>query len=150
MWKPATQYWLVSPPFHSDESAASNVPASSPATSASDLSEGESESEPTLDPPQEEAASRADASAESAGNALAIELPAGVYVPPARPSEAASDRRSYDLPLNPGGARDDEADPVDQIFPPEWRLPVHAAAAGSGVPRTHRVRIQLTCRRACR
>lgn len=113
------------------ESAASNVPASSPATSASDLSEGESESEPTLDAPQEEAASRADASAES--SVIELQLPAGVYVPPARPSEAFRDRRSYYLPLNAGDAQDDEADPVDQIFPPEWRLPVHAAA-GSGVP----------------
>ena len=112
-----------------DESAGSNVPASSP--SASDLSEGESESEPTLDPAQENAASGTDSPVESAGNVLEIELPAGVYVPPARPSEAFRDRRSYYLPLNPGGARDDEGDPLERIFPPELRIPVDSRGPGA-------------------
>ena len=112
-----------------DASAGANVPASSP--SASDLREGESESEPTLDPPEEEAASGADSPVESAGNVLEIELPAGVYVPPARPSEAFRDRRSYDLPLNPTGARDDEGDPLERIFPPELRMPVDPRGPGA-------------------
>ena len=114
-----------------DESAASNVPASSSATSASDLSEEESESEPTLDAPQENAASGTDSPMEPASNVLEINLPAGVYVPPARPSEAFRDRRSYYLPLNAGDALDDEADPVDQIFPPELRMPLHRRGSGA-------------------
>jgi len=62
---------------------------------------------------------------------MEIELPADVYVPLGRPPQSFRDRRSYDLPLNPGDARDDEADPVDRIFPRESRMPLHPRGPGA-------------------
>jgi hypothetical protein len=103
---------------------ATDLPASSLATSAADLSEPASDGEPLPEALREEAAPNADPATQPAGNITRIELPADIIIPPTRPSEAMRDRHTHFLPLDPRQGWEDEPDPVDQIFPPEWRLPL--------------------------
>jgi len=109
------------PPTSLDQSA---EPATSLPTQKADLGDADADREPQPDPPQEEAAPNADTATQPAGNVTRFELPAEISIPLARPSEALRDRSSYLLPLDPRRGLDDEPDPVDQIFPPEWRLPL--------------------------
>jgi hypothetical protein len=112
---------IPEPPTSLDQSA---EPASSLPTQKADLGDADADREPPPDPPREEPASSADTVTQPAGNVTRIELPADISIPLARPSEALRDRRSYLLPLDPRRGLEDKPDPVDQIFPPEWRLPL--------------------------
>ena len=115
------------PPNSLDPSAGPDTRASSPAPSASDAAEEESDSELRLDASQVEANSNADPVPQAPGNVTRIELPEGITISPTPPADAPRERHSHLLPLDPTEASAKEPDPVDEIFPPEMRLP-----AGSG------------------
>jgi hypothetical protein len=74
--------------------------------------------------PEEIAASNTGAAMQSGGQATRIELPADLEISPTPPAEVPGDRNDRLLPTDRDGALQGEANPVDQIFPPEWRLPV--------------------------
>jgi hypothetical protein len=101
-----------------------DLPASSLATSASDLSEPASDDELPSEADQEESASDYDTATRLAGKVTRIEVPEGITVPPTRTSEAMGDRHSHWLLPDRGGSSGDEPDAVDEIFPPELRLPL--------------------------
>lgn len=110
-----------------EQSAVSKVPVSSLATGEADRSDGDSDSEPPLEASEELTASNTVAATRSAGNVTRIELPNEIAITPTRPPAVPRDRRSHLLPLDRDGAFEDEPNPADQIFPPEWRLPADSA-----------------------
>jgi hypothetical protein len=60
-----------------------------------------------------------------------IELPAELDIspPPPPPPVATGDGHRHLLPLEPGEESEGEPDPVDQIVPPAWRLPVDSGGS---------------------
>jgi hypothetical protein len=106
----------------SDQSAESSVPPSAlPAQEADSSAEDPDRPEA----PEEVATPIAGAAMQGDRQVTRIELPAELDIPPAtQPPLTTGDGRSYLLPLEPGAESEGVPDPVDQIFPPAWRLPV--------------------------
>ncbi len=108
-------------PDGSDQSAESQISAaSSPPQEADPRDE-----DPEGPEAHQEATLSGTAAVQPAGQGTRIELPAELDISSARqPQSTTGDQQNHLLPLDRGHESASAPNPVDQIFPPEWRLPL--------------------------
>jgi hypothetical protein len=110
-----------------DQSAESSVP---PATLTPQEADSSVEDPDQPELTEEIAVPIGGASTQTGGQVTRIELPADLGISPAtQPPVATGDRHSHLLPFDRGEEAAGDPDPVDQIFPPAWRLPVDSSGS---------------------